>query len=205
MKQSKNTSPKLVLLTAALALLLPTLLPKDASALDGYADRRGLFGGLTIGGGVGLVDVDPKEECCNTGLDQGRKLGINLGAQLGGGVSKDLVFLGEANWWGRTVEVNDRALEHHHLSFNGLFEYFLFDALFLEAGGGLAYGIFDVSNNSQLVERYQEMGLALKAGAGFEFFVNGQVAIGMRFGYTRHFYTNGSFDVVNGGLSLRWY
>jgi hypothetical protein len=81
----------------------------------------------------------------------------------------------------------------------------LFDALFLEGGGGLAYGIYDVAKFDRQVERYQELGLALKGGAGFEFFVNGQVAIGMRFGYTRHLYTNGSYDVVNGGLTLRWY
>lgn len=189
----------------AAATLLPMMVSSEAMALDGYADRRGLFGGLTVGGGVGLVEVDQSDDCCETGLDQGRKLGLNLGAQLGGGVSKDLVFLGEANWWARTVQINEDSLEHHHMSFNALVEYFLFDALFLEGGGGLAYGIYDVASFDRRVERYQELGLALKGGAGFEFFVNGQVAIGMRFGYTRHFYTNGSYDVVNGGLTLRWY
>jgi hypothetical protein len=190
---------------AALALLLLTMLPSSAMALDGYADRRGLFGGLTIGGGVGLVEVEEDTDCCTTGLDRGRKLGLNIGAQLGGGVSKDLVFLGEANLWQRTVQVNDDSLEHSHMSFNGLFEYFLFDALYLEGGGGLAYGIFDAQEADGTFKLYQELGLALKGGAGFEFFVNGQVAVGMRFGYTRHFYTNGSYDVVAGGLSLRWY
>ena len=49
------------------------------------------------------------------------------------------------------------------------------------------------------------MGLALKGGAGFEYFVNGQIAIGARVGYVRHFYSNGDFDTVAGGITLRWY
>jgi hypothetical protein len=190
-----------------LSALLLTLAPSQAAALDGYQDREGLMGGLTIGGGLGFVEVEPEDGmgAASSGIDRGRKLGFHLSGQIGGGVSESLVFLGEVNWWARTVQIGPNQLEHHHMSALGLANFFLFDALYLEAGGGLAYGIFNAARNNMLLNTTQELGMAARAGLGFEFFVNSDVAIGMRMGYTRHFYTNGSFDVVNANFTLRFY
>ena len=185
----------------ALTALLLLLTTSQAVALDGYEDRRGLFGGIGIGGGVGLVN-SPEGE---TGIDSGRKVGMHLHGIIGGGARKDLVFGAEGNWWLRTVQLGDNALEHHHLSFNGVVNYFILDAFYLDGGVGMAYTIYDAQRDNQQVLRYQELGLSAKAGAGFEFFVNSNTAIGMRFGYTRHFYTNASFDTISGGFSIRWY
>lgn len=202
MSHTTSTRRNRRLLASLMAMMLLTL-SADAFALDGYQDRRGLFTGIGIGGGIGLVEADNSNDI--TGIDSGRKLGLHLHAIVGGGATDNLIFGAEANWWIRTVQLNDNALSHHHMSFNGVLEYFLFDVFYLEGGVGLAYAIFDAERRLQDVYRYQELGVAVKAGAGFEFFVNSQIAIGMRAGYTRHFYSNGDFDTVSGGLSLRWY
>lgn len=178
----------------------------DAMALDGYKDRKGLFTGAGIGGGVSLVEADPEDDI--TGLDQGRKVGMHLHGIVGGGVKDNLVFGAEANWWARTVYIegkDERALEHHHLSFNGVLDFFLFENFYAEAGVGMAYGIFDVERNGNTEFRYRELGLSGKFGGGFEFFVDSNIAMGMRANYTRHFYSNSSFDTLSAGFTLRWY
>lgn len=187
-----------------ISVILLTTLSTQAMALDGYKDRRGIFGGLGIGGGVGLVESgDPNDE---TGIDQGRKLGLHLHGVLGGGVSDNLTFGAEGNWWIRTVQINDNSLEHHHMSFNGVANFYLIQGLYLSGGVGLAYAIYDAQRQDRQIKRYQELGMSAKAGGGFEFFVNGQIAMGMQANYTRHFYsTGGDFDTISGGLTLRWY
>lgn len=194
-------NPHKLAITASIMLLTLTL-SQSAFALDGYQDRRGLFAGVGVGGGVGLVDVDTN---ASTGIDQGRKLGLHLNGMVGGGVTDWLVLGGEANWWARTAYIGDNALSHNHMSFNTVANLFLLEGLFIEGGGGLAYAIFDTQGPSVDTLRYQELGLALKGGAGFEMFVNSQIAIGMKVGYTRHFYTNADFDTVAGGVTVRWY
>lgn len=186
-----------------LALVMMMTVSAQAFALDGYQDRRGIFGGLGIGGGVGLVESDnPTDE---TGIDQGRKLGLHLQGVLGGGVSDKLTFGAEGNWWIRTVQLNGNGLEHHHLSFAGVANFYLIEGFYLSGGVGLAYAIYDVERQNQETFRYQELGLAGKVGGGFEFFVNSQLAMGMQANYTRHVYSNGDFDTISGGLTLRWY
>ena len=187
---------------SAAVLLLLTLLCAQAFALDGYKDRRGLFGGLSVGGGAGAVNSELTNE--TTGAESGRKLGLHLSGMVGGGVSQNLLFAGEASMWLRTVELGDRQLEHNHLSFNAVANFFVIEGFFLEGGGGLAYAIFDTSRDGEATH-YQELGLALKGGAGFEFFINSDAAIGVKFGYTRHFYENAEFDTVVGGVTVRWY
>ena len=44
--------------TALLSFLVAMLFSTQAMALDGYKDRRGFFGGLSVGGGVGLVESE---------------------------------------------------------------------------------------------------------------------------------------------------
>ncbi|MEC9400512.1 MAG: outer membrane beta-barrel protein [Myxococcota bacterium] len=188
-------------LAASIALLTLTV-SQSAMALDGYQDRRGLFAGVGVGGGVGLVDVEGNE---STGIDSGRKLGLHLNGMIGGGASDRLVIGGEGNWWARTAYIGDNALSHHHMSFNAVANFFILDGLFVEGGGGLAYAIFDTQGPSVDPIHYQELGLAVKGGAGFEMFVNSQVALGLKVGYTRHFYTNADFDTVAGGVTVRWY
>lgn len=194
------------LLCALTCLLALGAFTTNAMALDGYQDRKGPFIGVGLGGGVSLVEADPEGDV--TGIDQGRKVGLHLHGIVGGGATDNLVFGAEANWWARTVYIEgkeDRALEHHHLNFSGVLDFFLFENFYVEGGMGMAYGIFDVERNGTTEFRYQELGLSAKMGAGFEFFTSSNVAIGMRANYTRHFYSKASFDTLSAGFTLRWY
>ncbi|RAL20429.1 hypothetical protein DL240_16625 [Lujinxingia litoralis] len=189
-----------------LPLLIATLIfliSAPALALDGYKDRRGSYFGLGLGGGAGSVFVE--DEALSTGLDDGSDLGLHLHAAVGGGVTQNLLFGAELNTWIRTTDVYGQSLNHQHWSLNAVSTLFLVSGLFAEAGVGLAYGISDAARPDGFERRYQEMGLALKGGVGFEYFINGTIAPGFRLGYTRHFYSTSDFETLTGGISIRWY
>ncbi len=158
---------------------------------------------MGVGGGVGSASVDDSDQ--STGLDDDRLLGLHLSAVVGGGAYERLTIGAEGNWWIRTVELGDRSSSHQHLSFNAVGNLFILEGLYALGGVGLAYALFDTSEGGLDETRYRELGLAAKAGAGFEFFLNGTVAAGVEFAYTRHFYNNADFDTLNGGVTLRWY
>lgn len=180
-----------------------TLLASSAFALDGYKDRRGIFLGIGVGGGVGAADTDLDGEA--TGLDDGRQLGLDLNATVGGGVTEFLTVGAQGNWWIRTVQLGDRSLDHQHLNFLANANFFFLDGFYAEGGAGLAYAAFDTARGDASTFTYRELGLAVRAGAGFEFFLNGTTAFGLNAGYTRHFYNNATFDTVNGMVTVRWY
>ncbi|MBA2665326.1 MAG: outer membrane beta-barrel protein [Bradymonadaceae bacterium] len=175
----------------------------QAAALDAYKDRRGLFVGLGVGGGAGSVSTDAPGEF--TGLDQNYELGLHLNGIVGGGWTRNIIFGAEFNWWIRNVQVGERQLDHQHMSFNAVTNVFLLGPLYLQAGAGLAYAVFDTFRAGDQTTEYREMGLALKGGAGFEYFLNGTVAAGAQVGYTRHFYGGADFDTLAAGITLRWY
>ncbi len=191
---------RLVQAIVAIAFLV---IAAPALALDGYKDRRGLFLGVGLGGGVGAASTELARE--STGLDDGRQLGLDLSATLGGGATEYLTFGAQGNWWIRTVRLGDRSLEHQHLNFLAAANFFIIDGLYAEGGAGLAYAAFDTARGDVETFTYRELGLALKVGAGYEFFLNGTTAIGFGAGYTRHFYNNARFDTVNGVVTVRWY
>ena len=182
--------------------LLTLFLAGEAFALDGYRDRRSVFGGMSLGGGVGMVESGTVGEA--SGLDQGRRLGFHLNGIMGTGISRNLLFGLEANWWARTVVLQDVDLEHHHLSLNATANFFLIEGLYLDGGAGIAYGYSGFFSGNQARQR-GEMGLALKGGAGVEFFSSADMTIGIRANYTRHFYANSNFDTISGAFSVRWY
>lgn len=190
-------------ITGWIILAALMLLASPSFALDAYKDRRGVFAGVNVGGGAGFAGVDSASEL--TGLDENRQLGLHLGAEVGGGLTKTLTGALEGNWWIRTVRLGDRRLNHQHLSFLPMIRYFIWDGLNVGAGAGLAYAVFDTERAGVETFRYREMGLALKFGAGYEFFVNGTIAAGIDAGYTRHFYSNADFDTLGAQVTLRWY
>lgn len=186
-----------------LTLMALMLVASQSYALDAYKDRRGIFAGVNVGVGAGFAGVDQAGDL--TGLDENRQLGLHLGAEVGGGLSQHLTGALEANWWIRTVTLGSRHLNHQHLSLLPVARYFIWDGLNVGAGAGLAYASFDTERNGVETYRYREMGLALKFGAGYEFFMNGTIAAGIDIGYTRHFYSNADFDTLGGQVTLRWY
>ena len=99
----------LILAVTSIAMTFAT----SASALDAYKDRRGLFVGLNLGGGMGFSGVDEATDI--TGLDNGQP-GLQLGGEIGGGLSKQFTGALETNWWYRKVRLGERKLNHHHLN-----------------------------------------------------------------------------------------
>lgn len=182
---------------------LATFVASQAFALDAYQDRRGIFAGVNVGGGAGFVGVDPVTDV--TGLDENRRLGFHLGAEVGGGIGTRLTASLQGNWWIRTVTLGSRHLDHQHLNFMPTANLFIIDGFYAEGGAGLAYAVFDAERNDIRIQKYREMGLAAKLGLGYEFFLNGTVAAGIKAGYTRHFYGNANFDTISGMVTLRWY
>jgi hypothetical protein len=197
-------APTLVALLAAGFVMMAA---SSAFALDNYADRKGLFFGVGLGGGVGGVDLAEGEG--QAGFEDGRLPGFHANAMLGGGVNSNIVLGAQFNLWSRTVT---KTLEsgathkwaHNHTSLLAAGNFFLIEGFFVEAGGGLAYSSFEGVRGDQDMN-HQEMGFALKGGAGYEFFINGTHAIGVNAGYTRHFYDLATFDTFNAGISMRWY
>ena len=194
-------------LVAVLAAGFVLMAASSAFALDRYGSRQGLFVGLGLGGGVGGVDLANDEG--RVGFENGRLPGFYANAMVGGGVNDNIVLGAQFNWWGRSVERNydqNGSLEsfHHHTSVLAAGDFFLIKGLYLEVGGGLAYSSYESLFDGRS-ENHQEMGFAVKGGAGFEFFTNGTHAFGVNGGYTRHFYDLSTFDTFNVAMSVRWY
>ena len=193
-------------LRSLLAITLFSLLflfSTTAAAIDGYKSREQLFVGFGLGGGPGAVHVG--DEALSTGLDQGGAMGLHLHGIVGGGYSEQVVLGAELNTWLRNSRLGDEALSHYHWSFLANADVFLYRGFYAGAGLGLAYGITDAREADREILRIQELGWAIKGNAGFEYFLNGTVAAGFRFSYTRHFYQNVDFDTFQGAITLRWY
>ena len=179
-----------------------TTFAADAFALDAYKDRRGIFFGLNLGGGMGFSGVDEATDI--TGLSDGQP-GLQLGGEIGGGMSKAFTGALEMNWWYRKVRLGERKLNHHHLSLMPTLRYFIFDGLHAGAGAGFAYASFDTERLGRETYSYRETGVAVKAEAGYEFFLNGTIAAGVDLSYTHHFYSHANFDTVGMVVTVRWY
>ncbi len=188
-------------MTIALVALF-MLIASDAFALDAYKDRRGLFAGIGLGGGYGSANVDPGNEL--TGLEE-RDVGLAMRLEVGGGAFQNLTISGQFNWWLRSVQMNGKTLSHDHTNFLGTVSFFPLDFVYVTGGVGMAYSSFESEVNGIRVRDYSELGFGLKGGAGLEFWVNGTIAAGIEASYTRHFYSEASFDTVTGGLTVRWY
>lgn len=203
-----NASKSTSLLPRTLAALFVAgfvlMISSSAFALDNYADRKGAFFGLGIGGGIGAVDTE--ENGLTNGLGDGRKLGLGLHAIIGGGVNDNIVLGLGVNTWIRSVEQGSQDYSHQHWNFLANGNFFLIDGLYIDAGAGLAYASFDATQGTNTTT-YNEMGLALRGGLGYEFFLNGTHALGINAGYTRHFYfdADAAFDTIGASIGIRWY
>lgn len=204
----KNRSTSTSLMPRALAALFIAgfvlMMSSSAFALNGYSDRKGIFVGVGVGGGIGAVNTD--DSGITNGLGDGRKLGLSFHGILGGGVNQNVLLGLGVNTWIRSVEHGSQDYFHQHWNFLANGNFFLVDGLYLDAGAGLAYASFDATQGSN-TQTYNEMGLAVRAGVGYEYFINGTHALGLNVGYTRHFYfdADAAFDTIGGTIGIRWY
>ena len=153
-----------------------------ALALDGYQDRRGLFLGVNAGGGISA----PAEGDSEFGSRFGMRVGGGVSESLTLDVSGDFLFMGDK--LGRV------------LSFYGGGAYFFVPMAFVRAGIGFSHYKRDVGLVSE-----SDPGLSFQVGAGFEMFVNSDLAAGFSVNYDRQQFDPGGINQVTGLIGISWY
>jgi len=166
------------LVTAGIVLLWAA----PAFALDGYQDRRGLFLGLNAGGGRSSPSEGPSE------------FGRRFGVRVGGGVAESLTLdvLGDFLFMGGDAG--------RVFSFYGGASYFVVPMAYVRGAIGFSQLKFDVGLNTET-----EPGLAFQVGAGFEMFVNSDLAAGFSVNYDRQEFDSGGINQVTGLIGINWY
>lgn len=165
------------LVTAAIVLLWAA----PALALDGYQDRRGLFLGLNAGGGRSSSEGDSE-------------FGRRFGARVGGGVAENLTLdvLGDFLFMGGD--------SGRVFSFYGGASYFVVPMAYVRGAIGFSQLKVDVLLGSET-----ESGLAFQVGAGFEMFVNSDLAAGFSINYDRQEFDSRGINQVTGLIGINWY
>jgi hypothetical protein len=153
-----------------------------ALALDGYQDRRGLFFGLAAGGGMS----SPSEGDSEFGQRFAVRVGGGVSESLTLDVSGDFLFMGDD--LGRVI------------SFYGGAAYFFVPMAYVRGGIGFSHYKFDVGLESE-----SDPGLAFQVGAGFEMFVNSDLAAGLSVLYDRQEFDGGGINQVTGLIGISWY
>jgi hypothetical protein len=198
------TSTRLTTLASLLAFVATLCVgASSAMAIDGYQKRKNVFGGFALGGGPGAIHSGDATDF--TALNGDYLVGFHASAIFGGGVTDHVLIGAEANYWLNTVKQGSEFdYANHQLSVLAMGNFYIVDGFHLDVGGGFSYGALvgeQPANNLPI----QEAGGAIKAGLGYEFWFNGTLAMGIGAHYNRHFYRNGSFDMFNGSIGLRWY
>lgn len=198
------TSTRLTTLTSLLAFIATLLVgASSAMAIDGYQKRKNVFGGFALGGGPGAIHSGDATDFA--ALRDGYNVGFHASAIFGGGVTDHVLIGAEANYWLTTIKKgNTQDYANHQGSVLAVGNFYVIEGFHLDVGGGFSYGAL-VGDHPSANLPIQEAGGAIKAGLGYEFWFNGTLAMGIGAHYNRHFYSNGSFDMFNGSIGLRWY
>lgn len=186
---------------ACCAALLVTGLAGQAFALDGYRDRRGLYFGLNVGGGAGQATMDD--------LKSNRSLGLTIGARVGGGVNKRLTLDLAVDGYFQTgnEEVNGVEFDVDTNLWSGLLggSFFLADGLYVRGGFGLASIERERTSKTATGGKDDEVGLGFSVGGGYEFFANGDLAVGAGGDFRAFTFDEVTYNIVNIGITATWY
>ena len=139
-----------------------------------------------------------------TGLES-PAMGLEMRALVGSGIREDFALELQLNYWNRSVQAENRPLDHHHLNGMAAARYWAFEGLYVSAGVGLAAGFFDAQIGGLLHEEFHEMGVALNGNVGYELFVSGTTAASFEVGYLIHAYDQTAFNALSGMVTFRWY
>ncbi|MCA9527468.1 MAG: outer membrane beta-barrel protein [Myxococcales bacterium] len=175
----------------------------QAMALDGWHDRRGLLFGLGLGGGIGQVHSD--------GLDSDQEFGINVRARVGGGVNERLTLDFDLGMHFQSSTVGPVDVDQRITTGMVGANFFLMDGLYLRGMAGM--GHYSTEPQDSKLEGDSEVGLAVGVGAGYEFFANADLAIGVGADFRRVFFTidaqpkdiDADFDLIGFGITATWY
>ncbi len=181
---------KRTLLLASSAFFLVSLFASSAWALDGYRDRKGLYGGATLMGSWSQADYSGAES----------NLGLGMGLRIGGGVNSQLTLdLSAATRSGSYTEAGADVESTSSTMFLGA-NYFLNDGLYIRAMGGLA----KITNEMGPIET-NETGLGGGLGLGYEFFGSADLAVGVGGEFQIHSFDDFNVQFVNIGVTATWY
>lgn len=187
---------------ALLAALMVIGLAGEAFALDGYRDRKGLFYGLSIGGGSAQADTDGAES----------RLGIHLRGRVGGGINKHVTLDGELGWRYSSTEedqaLSERTVTNHVFTMYVGGNFFVFDGLYIRAFGGMAHMLTSDDVETPIGDGSNDdssTGLGMGAGLGYEFFASSDLAIGIGGDFQHQIYDGLTINQINFGVSAHWY
>ncbi len=143
------------ILFGALALLVLTCTAAPAMAIDGYQDRKGLYGGLGTGGGVEFLGSDPGG-------------GLFFDAQLGAGATQNFTLALDMDFWTHVFNGN----KIYMLTPGPEVNFYIGDTgLFIRAGVGMA---MTWPKNQDFM-----LGFDTSLGAGYEFFGGANTAMAL--------------------------
>lgn len=173
---------------SVITLLL--LFASQALALDGYRDRRGLYYGAGFGGGQTKADTD--------GADS--HIGYNFRARIGGGIDQNLTLDAEIGL--NTVSYSQSGVDIEQdvstVAIGG--NLFVRDGLYFRLQGGIAELSIETDNTEDT-----QTGLFLGGGAGYEFFANADLAIGLGVDFQHQMYDDLNLSSLNLGITANWY
>lgn len=176
---------------STIVTMLCLLFVSQALALDGYRDRRGLYYGVGFGGGQTKSDVD--------GADS--HIAYNFRARIGGGVEKGLTLDAEIGLNSATYAQAGVDIEQDITTVAVGGSKFIRDGLYLRLQGGIAEMTVSAGSN----DPKSETGLFVGAGAGYEFFANADLAIGLSVDFQHQMYDDGNLRLLNLGITANWY
>ena len=163
-----------------LGVLVGLMVAQEARALDGYQDRRGLYGALAVGGGMASANGEREAELRVAG-----RIGAGLSDNFTADLSLDYatLFDSKAKTFGFDLAAN----------------YFLIQNFFLRAGGGLAILLPDGGD--------RKAGFGALVGAGVEFFVGADLAASAALTYEPELYGDpiGTVHQLFVTIAASWY
>ncbi len=180
---------------AAVVALLVLGTAGQALALDAYRDRRGLLFGVALGAGSGKADIKGEDA----------HIGFNLSARIGGGLSEQLTLDAEFGYHLASFEQTSGGVDTDRSNdlFSGMIgaSFFVWQGLYLRAMAGVSHLSAAVDPGKD----HSDTGLGFGGGAGFEFFANSDLAIGVGADYRYHSFEDFDFTQINFGVTATWY
>jgi hypothetical protein len=183
----------LALATAAVVLASAS----QSAALDAYQDRRGLFSGISMGGGAAIVpDGDTGGE-------------ILLDFQLGGGATENLTLCLDVDVMFQLFDAYQNWLVVPGPELN----FFVWEGLYLRVGFGMALTFVrgeevqgPPTPGSDVEDNDFALGFDAGAGLGYEFFATSNLAMGLGVEFD-YYLIDDHDDVMSVGFSfgIRYY
>jgi hypothetical protein len=193
----KRIRPELSLSLALTAALTVLALASPSAALDAHQDRRGLFSGVSMGGGVA---IEPEG-------DTGGEILLDL--QLGGGATEYLTVAFDLDVWFQLLDTHQNWIVVPGPELN----FFLYEGLFVRVGFGMALTFIrgeevqgPPTPGSDVKDNDFTLGFDAALGLGYEFFANSNLAMGLAV-EADYFALDDINDVVSIGFSfgIRYY